>query len=97
VKEKRNATLDLTDCKKWPDFHQRIKNALKFPDFYGCNWSAFWDSLRFDSPVDYIYIVGVDTVSEEIQECVQKMCEILDRCKAERASLGWDFGYEIVN
>ena len=46
------AILDLTDCQYLGELHKRIKVALDFPDHYGENWDAFWDSLRSDSPVD---------------------------------------------
>ena len=58
MEERVEATLDLTDCKYLGELHQRIKVALDFPEHYGENWSAFWDSLRFDSPVEYVRIVG---------------------------------------
>ena len=45
MKEKKIVTLDLTDCKYLGEIHQRIKKAFHFPDFYGENWSAFWDQI----------------------------------------------------
>ncbi len=90
-------TLDLTDCKYLGELHQRIKDALDFPEHYGTNWSAFWDSLRFDTPVEYIRIVGEYTMPEDLKKHLDKMHEILQRCKDERASYGVRFEYEIIN
>lgn len=95
--ERVEATLDLTDCKYLGELHQRIKAALDFPEHYGENWSAFWDSLRFDSPVEYIRIVGEHTMPENLQKHLAKMHEILQRCKDERTSFGFLFEYEIVD
>ena len=59
--------LDLTDCQYLGELHKRIKVALEFPDHYGENWDAFWDSLRFDSPVDYIKIIGEHTMPDDLK------------------------------
>lgn len=37
--------LDLTGCKGYYELHERIRQAFNFPNFYGHNWSAFWDLL----------------------------------------------------
>lgn len=58
MKEKKIVTLDLTDCKYLGEIHQRIKKAFHFPDFYGENWSAFWDLLRSECDADKVIIVG---------------------------------------
>ncbi len=36
--------IDLTECKTYTDVHLAIKNGLDFPDYYGENLSALWDS-----------------------------------------------------
>ena len=42
---KETYTIDFTDVKNFLEMHFVIKEALDFPDYYGCNWSALWDSL----------------------------------------------------
>ena len=91
------ATLDLTDCKYLGELHQRIKAALDFPEHYGMNWSAFWDSLSFDTPVEYVKIIGEHTVAENLKKHLDKMHVLLQRCKDERASYGFFFEYEIID
>lgn len=27
------------------EFHAYLKEVLQFPDFYGANWDAFWDTI----------------------------------------------------
>ena len=91
------AILDLTDCQYLGELHKRIKVALEFPDHYGENWDAFWDSLRFDSPVDYIKIIGEHTVPDDIKRHLDIMHELLQDCKNERASYGHVFDFEVVD
>lgn len=90
------AILDLTDCKYLLEMHERIKTALQFPPYYGRNWDAFWDSLTYESSVDFVEIRGEDTVSENLRPSLEKMHEILAEVKQKRAELGWEFDYEIV-
>ena len=97
MEDRVEAILDLTDCKYLGELHQRIKIALDFPDHYGANWDAFWDSLSIDSPVDYIKITGEHTVAENLKKHLDKMHEIMDCCKERRASWGFFFDYEIVD
>ena len=97
MEDRVEATLDLTDCRYLGELHQRIITALDFPEHYGANWSAFWDSLSIDSPVEYVRIVGESTMPEDLKIHLEKMHELLDRCKAQRASWGLFFGYEIVD
>ena len=90
------AILDLTDCKYLLEMHEKIKTALQFPPYYGRNWDAFWDSLTYESSVDFVEIRGEDTVSENLRPSLEKMHEILAEVKQKRAELGWEFDYEIV-
>ena len=91
------AILDLTDCKYLLEMHERIKTALQFPSYYGRNWDAFWDSLTYESPVDFVEICGEGTVSKELRPSLEKMHEILEGVKRKRAELGWKFDYKIVD
>lgn len=91
------AILDLTDCKYLPEMHERMKAALQFPPYYGRNWDAFWDSLTYESPVEYIEIRGESTVSKDLRPSLEKMHEILKKVKQKRAEFGWAFDYEVVD
>src|SRR3954471_24656795 len=38
-------TLDVSSVESVRELHERLAEALDFPDFYGKNWDAFWDSI----------------------------------------------------
>ncbi len=74
-----------------------MEATLGFPDYYGCNWSAFWDSLRFDSPVTYVKIVGAQTVSKDLEGNLDMMLKLLQEFKETETVWGKYFEYEIVS
>ncbi|RPF43275.1 barstar (barnase inhibitor) [Hydrogenoanaerobacterium saccharovorans] len=90
-------TLDLTDCKYIMDFHQRIKKAFDFPDFYGENWSAFWDLLWSECDADKVVILGEHTMPKEFDWDLGKMHEILQRTVEDRKKHGFHFEFEIIS
>ena len=89
--------LDLTDCKYLGELHKRIKVALDFPDHYCENWDAFRDSLRFDSPVEYVKIIGEHTMPADLKRHLGIMHEVLQECKDECARFGEAFDFEIID
>lgn len=62
----KKAILDLTGCKYWHELHQRIQDSLEFPDYYGKNLDAFWDCISCDCDIDFISIIGSQSVAEEL-------------------------------
>ncbi|WP_419471593.1 barstar family protein [Gottfriedia acidiceleris] len=38
-------TIDVSYVKTNKDLHLLLKEKLRFPDFYGENWDAFWDAI----------------------------------------------------
>lgn len=37
--------IDLKNRDSINSFHSLMKEKLKFPEYYGMNWDAFWDSI----------------------------------------------------
>lgn len=64
--------LDFSNIEHYTDIHNIIKKELDFPDYYGCNWDAFWDCLTdmVGRPVN-IRIIGIENVEERFgsDEC----------------------------
>lgn len=91
------AILDFTGCKNYSEFHRQIRKTLQLPDYYGENWDAFWDSLMWDSPVEFLEIRGEHTLPKEWDSEIRKMHEILRKVKEECSKRDWDFDYIIVD
>ena len=77
----KKATIDLTDCKYLMDLHERIRVSLGFPEWYGKNWDALWDCLRylFYRRGDFrVNIYGFMSLPEDLREYCKTMLEIFD-------------------
>ncbi len=93
----KTVELDLTGCKYLAEIHERIRVAFGFPEWYGNNWSAFWDLLWSECDADKVIIKGEYSLAGEFDKSLSKMHEILERNKKERANSDYPFSYEIVN
>ena len=79
---KKIYTIDFTSVKYYLEVHQIIKEALCFPDYYGCNWSAFWDCLtEMEGDSIHIVIIGIDVIREKFDGTADKIIEIMKRFK----------------
>lgn len=75
-------TIDFRDVQYYLEMHFVIKQALDFPDYYGCNWDAFWDCITdmYGEPM-HIEIIGLDVVERRFGDTARKMVGILKRFK----------------
>ena len=89
--------LDLTGCKYLAEIHERIRVAFDFPEWYGKNWSAFWDLLWSECDADKVVVKGESNLSSDFDISLSKMHEILERNKKERVNSDYPFDYEIVD
>ncbi len=72
-------TIDLREVKTFFEFHFAIKEAFNFPNYYGCNWDAFWDCLTdmIGGPI-HIEIIGLDNAERKLgHEFVETMIDTL--------------------
>ena len=91
-------TIDFTGVKNYSEMHFVIKEALGFPDYYGCNWSALWDSLTdmYGEPI-HIEVLGLESIKNKFgEETVDKMIEIFKRFKHFEKSFENDIEIEII-
>ena len=75
-------TLDFSKVNYINEVHQIIKDELDFPDYYGMNWSAFWDCLTdmVGDPI-HIEIIGMEIVQRKFPRHAQIMLESLKDLK----------------
>jgi RNAse (barnase) inhibitor barstar len=81
---KEKYTLDFSNVKDYFDMHRIIKDELDFPDYYGENWSAFWDCLTDMITVGkplFFELIGVEALEQKNSDDLKKMIEILKRLK----------------
>ena len=83
--------LDLTGCKTLGELHERIRVAFDFPEWYGKNWSAFWDFARdtFDGREEnyFIEIHNFYSMTEEYQDYCKPMLEIFEDIQKENSNV----------
>ena len=75
-------TIDFSNVKYYMEMHKIIQVSLNFPDYYGCNWDAFWDCLTdmYGDPI-HIEIIGLEVIEKKFGDAANKMIEILKRFK----------------
>lgn len=79
---KEKYTLNFTNVQSYLDMHFIIRRELDLPDYYGCNWDAFWDCLTnmLGRPI-HIEIIGLDVVERKFDDAAEKMISVLRELK----------------
>ena len=74
--------IDFTDVEYYYEMHFVIRDALDWPDYYGCNWDAFWDCLRDMSgrPL-HVEIIGLDVIEKKFGDEAKEMIGLLKEFK----------------
>ena len=75
-------TIDFRKVKTYLEMHFAIREALDLPDYYGCNWDAFWDCLTnmVGRPI-HIEIIGLNVIEQKFDGAAEKMISILKKFK----------------
>ena len=81
---KEKYIVDFTRVKYYLEMHAVIEKSLDFPDYCGCNWSAFWDCLNdmYGDPI-HIEIIGIEVIEKRFDGAAEKMIGILKRFKRD--------------
>ena len=74
---KEKYSIDFSNVEQYLEMHKTIGEALDFPEYYGCNWDAFWDCLTdlLGRPI-HIEIIGLEVIERKFGSAAQKMREI---------------------
>ena len=79
---RKKYTIDFTNVQYYSEMHGIIGKSLDFPDYYGCNWAAFWDCLTdMYGDAIHIEIIGIDVIRRKFGDAADKMLEILKEFK----------------
>ena len=76
-------TLAVMDAASAQSLHEMLAVALRFPDYYGKNWDAFWDCITDPDQSDMprrLIVSGFDM----LQQRLPREAELLRRCLIER-------------
>ncbi len=84
MQEKKVIKLDLTNCEYLGELHEKIRIAFDFPEWYGANWSAFWDLLWSECDADEVIIIGENTISADFKNELKIMHSVFDDLVDER-------------
>lgn len=92
-------SIDFSNVEHYLEMHKTIQAALDFPEYYGCNWDAFWDCLTdlLGRPI-HIEIIGLEVIERKFPSASQKLVEILKEFKhSENDEYAHQIQIEIVS
>ena len=94
----KKGTIDLTGCQSYLELHERIRVALDLPEWYGKNWSAFWDSITGLSSVTDITVKGISQAHPRVSPYIAKMLSLLEKNKEESDKNPYrNFRYRVID
>lgn len=81
-KHKELYTLDFRRVKTYLEMHFIIKKEFDWPDYYGCNWDAFWDCLTnmIGRPF-HVEILGLDVIERKFEDAARNMIDLFKEFK----------------
>lgn len=94
MEKQEKLIIDFTGCKYFAEIHKRIKEGLKFPDYYGENLDALWDLMS--EPRDaFITIKGIHDLPKSFDEYVEKLLKTFEDAKELQKAYGCVFDFTV--
>lgn len=78
----KTAVVDFTGVKYYYDLHQRLKDSLELPDFYGRNFDALWDCLTgmIETPIA-VTLKGLNTLPKDLEFAKKRVLKVFMRAQ----------------
>ena len=71
--------IDLRGISSTDELHRLLLKSLNFPDWYGCNWNAFWDAITgLVGMPETLQLVGWSDFEARLPRDAQMMRECLE-------------------
>ena len=71
-------TIDFTGVSDKEEFHDRVREGIEVPDYYGNNLDALYDILTEDYTDKVIRIVGLERVAPDMSDYALKFRRLCD-------------------
>lgn len=86
--------LDFSECKYLDEIHLMLKEKFGLPEYYGENWDALWDCLRYRFNETFnIEIFNLNLLNKDLKKECQLMLEVFDDVHNETPN----FTYKIIS
>ena len=85
--------LDFTGCRYLGEIHLILKTKFGLPEYYGENWDALWDCMRYlwmDGERIKVKIYGFLTLPDDLREYCVSMLEIFDDVHKETPNVTFE-------
>lgn len=88
--------IDVSQIKSKSSLHELLYEKIKFPDYYGMNWDAFWDCIRDSEQSSVpceIEIIGM----RYLRNSIPKDAQIFDQTLGEYLKIRQDIHIKYVD
>ena len=88
--------IDLREVNTKQEFHNLLSSQLRFPDWYGNNWDAFWDMITDTEIVTMpkrLTLLGFKELSEKLPKDAKIFQECFIDLKQKHPSISCEVIY----